>query len=52
MKKVIIDPVDFKKIVDFITTQSIPFFQAVELNEVLKSVQIVEIKQEDTLNEK
>jgi hypothetical protein len=58
MKKVVIEPVDFKKIVEFLTSLSIPFLQvakAAEVSEILKRVQImdVEIPQgENITNEK
>jgi hypothetical protein len=52
MKKVIIDPADFKKIVEFLTSQNIPFTQAakaVEISEILKRVQIIEVSQKENI---
>jgi hypothetical protein len=62
MKKVIIEPIDFKKIVEFLFSLSIPFSQvakAAEVNEILKRVQIMDVeimdveilKDENTINE-
>jgi hypothetical protein len=44
MKKVIIDPEEFKKIVEFIASQSMLFEKAVELNNILVNVKIMEVE--------
>jgi hypothetical protein len=55
MKKVILELEDFNKIVNYITTQSIPFInapKAVEITEILKKVRVAEVeektKEDDT----
>jgi hypothetical protein len=47
MKNVIIDPEDFKMIVEFITSQSMPFEKAIELNNILINIKIVDIEIEN-----
>lgn len=57
MKKVVIEPADFDKLVTYITTQPVKFgnaAQAVEISEIFKRVMLmdIEMKQPEKINNK